>query len=148
MASTLHYAALVMLDDVRVAISQSTRTHAWKERKESWRRYQGTLSQLRQNSNCSSPSNCTTRDRLSLLPWETRWARWWVEVTGRSPARACEARCGGRTTRRPVKTRFVPCKCQGSFRRTTARRYGLRVANSRCPSRRAASSGGSLASCG
>src|SRR5712692_2371862 len=92
-----HSSTLVMLGDVRVAISQSKHTCAWKERQGSWRRYKGTLSHARTSSNYSSPSNCTTRDRLSSLPWETRWARWWVEETERSPVRGCEARFGGRT---------------------------------------------------
>src|SRR5690349_18689074 len=106
-----------MFVDLRIAISRA-HTYVGKERNPSWRRYQRTLSQLRQNSNCSSSSNYTTRDRLSSLLLETRWVHWWVEGMGRSPARIYEAQCGGRTTKRPVKTRSAPCKCQESFRRT------------------------------
>src|SRR5260370_40598978 len=68
MASTPHPSALVMFGDLRVAISQSTHTRAWEERKGLWRRYKGKVRLA-----CSPP--CLQLDSNTSQIW-----RWWCRL--------------------------------------------------------------------
>jgi hypothetical protein len=75
MASTPHPSALVMLGDLRVAISQSTHTRAWKEGKGLWRRYKGKV-RLVCSHPCLKLSSSTSRiwrQWCRLKPEKVNW---------------------------------------------------------------------------
>src|SRR5713226_671149 len=75
MVSPPHSSTLVMLGDLRVAISQSTHTRAWKERKGLWRRYKGKV-RLACSHPCLKLSSSTSRiwrQCCRLKPERVNW---------------------------------------------------------------------------